>query len=1122
MIGVDDIAVSFLVSYIAGSIPTLKEWLSRDKDFESRLNKCYNSALKKWTVNDGIRHDLSNQMFSNLSKLKCYLLTKPTGNNTDINKLIVMWADELRSDSICYTFIVENKLDFINSKQDEYYVDLKKSILSQYYSMQQSIESNSEKLDNVQHMLEQLVEKKQSGNKKELVKFINCMLDITVKNLINSLHTLTATNILLKLEDLCSTTISNNLKISDKISTLKEKCLILTKGELKFIQQDVSRVSDKIISIPDTLTYENLNEWIQALNLHRFKTGSMIAVSRDQVKHDRNYNDAFDAADKFYSLLSRTEVVDQFPILRAVYCYWGFLVKGDNTWLTEYQSIDKSAFEDKGYYFQLIEASMLFMVGKSEESFALAASVKDGIDAFYVNFIILLGLRSHNIDYTLWALNTAIEKKIKICNDGSKFLAYSSSKETAIQLLSVLNKLEFECEAEKEVIIQLCHNSLNHSLNTSGFKDKIETLSDTILAYAAMLLALGGDVDLGYKLLNSRIDEGKMDIKKRLFIDILCMSDEHKPHLYRLLQQNRIQGEVNDNQLLFKEFSLAMELSDYKNALNAIGILYKREPDNEMIFVNYISALGRVHPEELLIYEEKVIFFVFSRTASVEFIYSAYAENGYLEFATKFLFKNQRSMNDEKLKSLFYTESQMGFIYSIVNKKYECTEEGLSVLCSIGEKKEVVIIRSTTPLGFALLNKKKGDVVNFNELEYKIECIYSKYYKETYDYMKEVLQYGGNEFMHVKDVDINHPIESIEALIKEVSPDSVNYEDRKREALQKYENGDIGLIQLLDDNHIIGNYYKMLFTSFKIHILPIEIYAKRCYRIKSDTKFVLDLPACIILFEFEQKTGHKYSARFQVSKFLCEFVKQSKKHIRRNRSFDFFEGIKSGNITSFDEYVDIDCEKRLQALSDWIECNCDIEVTTEALAISKSNETLSNALFSNTMVCLLNSNNYLITDDGIYEQLLQSQVQMVSTEAFIHQTENKQVAKQYSEFLFECRFEGVCVDHNLIAKEYFKMENGDNNRFNDVLQNGSTNPYLLINAINAGLIIIQKSAKQNLAKISLINMYYLILNNYNEEYFSSKEWIEIKKQLNSQMLHMILINKYLDLAIHKVTMERKI
>lgn len=1113
MMGFDDVAVSFAVSYIAGSIPTLTNWLSRNKDFENRLNDCYNKALNKWTINDGIKDHLSNRMYSRLSELKDYLLTKPTDNRSDIDKLIAMWADELRSDTICYNFIVENKIDFINSKQDEYYEDLKKSIFGQLDSMRQGIESNSQKLDII---MQQLFEMKESGNEADLVKFINYMLDITVVNLINNLHAVTAIRILSELEVSCSATIFNNPAIKQKISNLKQKSTVLINGELKFIQKEVSSIDDEIINIPDTLTSDNLNEWLEILNIHRLRTLSMVAMSRELVRQNTNYYDAFKAAEQFYTLLNRTEIAGRFPILKAMYCYWGFLVKGNNIWLSEYQSIDKSTFGNQRYYFQLIEVSMLFMVGRPEESFALAATITEGIDASYVSLLILLGFHSHNINYTLWGLNIAIEKKIKINEDGSKFLAFFSSKETANQLLSVLPQLEFECEAEKEVIIQLCNNSLARSLNTLGFKDKIETLSDTILAYAAMLLALDGDVNLGFKLLNPRIEVGQMDIKQRLFIDILCMSSEHKPHLYRLLQQNRKQGEVSDNQLLFKEFELAMELSDYDNALNAIDILHRRHPDNEIIFVNYITALGRVHPEELAAYEKKLISFVFTDVSGVKFIYSAYAENGRLEFATEFLIKNQRSMDDEGLRHFFYTESTMGFIYSIVNKEYEFAEEGLSVLYSFGEEKKVAIARLATPLGKALMNKKKGDVINFKDAEYRIDGIYSKYYKESYDYMKEVIQYGGNEFMRMMYFDKDHPLESVEALLKEVSPDSVNYEEQKREALQKYENGEIGLIQLLDDDHIIGSYYKMLFTPFKVQILPIETYANRCSWIKSDTKFVLDLPACIMLFEFAQKTGHKYSMRFQVSKYLCEYVKQSKKHIRRDLSLDLLEGIKSGNIKRFDEHIDLDCEKRLQALLDWIESNCEIEVTTEALAISKSNETTSNALFSNTMVSMLNSNNCLITDESIFEQLLQGGVLMISTEAFIYQTENEIVAKQYSEFLFECRFEGICIDHNFIVEEYLKMENGKDNRFNDIIQNGNRNPYMLINAINAGLIIIEKAAKPNLAKISLTNMYSLILNNYNDKYFCSHKWINIQEQLNRKIPNFISVKECLDNAKNKL------
>ena len=53
--GVDDMMVSFALSYIAGNIPQIKEWLQGRKDLQDKISKCYDRALKKWTVNDGIR-----------------------------------------------------------------------------------------------------------------------------------------------------------------------------------------------------------------------------------------------------------------------------------------------------------------------------------------------------------------------------------------------------------------------------------------------------------------------------------------------------------------------------------------------------------------------------------------------------------------------------------------------------------------------------------------------------------------------------------------------------------------------------------------------------------------------------------------------------------------------------------------------------------------------------------------------------------------------------------------------------------------------------------------------------------------------------------------------------------
>ena len=39
MMGIDDIAISFVVSYIAGSIPTFKDYFANNTDLKGRIDK---------------------------------------------------------------------------------------------------------------------------------------------------------------------------------------------------------------------------------------------------------------------------------------------------------------------------------------------------------------------------------------------------------------------------------------------------------------------------------------------------------------------------------------------------------------------------------------------------------------------------------------------------------------------------------------------------------------------------------------------------------------------------------------------------------------------------------------------------------------------------------------------------------------------------------------------------------------------------------------------------------------------------------------------------------------------------------------------------------------------------
>ena len=106
--GFDDIVISFILSYFAGNIPTLKDTFQKKKDLENRIERCYQHALKLWCRNDDIRKKMSKGLLDTPKKFAQYITS---GNSVVVNELINLFKNELRDDELCYNFILENKLD---------------------------------------------------------------------------------------------------------------------------------------------------------------------------------------------------------------------------------------------------------------------------------------------------------------------------------------------------------------------------------------------------------------------------------------------------------------------------------------------------------------------------------------------------------------------------------------------------------------------------------------------------------------------------------------------------------------------------------------------------------------------------------------------------------------------------------------------------------------------------------------------------------------------------------------------------------------------------------------------------------------------------------------------------
>ena len=77
------------------------------------------------------------------------------------------------------------------------------------------------------------------------------------------------------------------------------------------------------LTLPKDLNHSNLNAWFYILNHHRMKIKDAIIFTR-QAPIIIDFHKGYEAYDKFFTLLAKTDLCTQFKGFRAFYCYWGF------------------------------------------------------------------------------------------------------------------------------------------------------------------------------------------------------------------------------------------------------------------------------------------------------------------------------------------------------------------------------------------------------------------------------------------------------------------------------------------------------------------------------------------------------------------------------------------------------------------------------------------------------------------------------------------------------------------------------------------------------------------------------------------------------------------------------
>ena len=151
-----DIVASFVISWFAGNIPTIKDAIQNTPTLKERINKCFNKALKRWNVPQETRDLMADTAEKHFFELEQFLNASKKGINPKTRDLLVLWTGELHNDELCYAFILEHKIDINNASLSELGLELKQgfdelisqntALLQETNSIQQSVALLSEKV----------------------------------------------------------------------------------------------------------------------------------------------------------------------------------------------------------------------------------------------------------------------------------------------------------------------------------------------------------------------------------------------------------------------------------------------------------------------------------------------------------------------------------------------------------------------------------------------------------------------------------------------------------------------------------------------------------------------------------------------------------------------------------------------------------------------------------------------------------------------------------------------------------------------------------------------------------------------------------------------------------------
>lgn len=854
--------------------------------------------------------------------------------------------------------------------------------------------------------------------------------------------------------------------------------------------------------IPESLTEHNLHEWLYALSCYRYQLGDIIYLTDERIaKKKEILTKAFEVADKFMFQADQTCIHNQLTTLEVYFCYWGYLLHRKEYLAKRLDNIKIGEESPLRFLHVLMQSSILSLQGKYSDSYNLIKRANfPPSDALFHLMVSLTGAAKDSA-YLLDFLKSEGMKSYSVPSSEAGHLANLSGLLSPDCFKEVLDACRFFDSNDKRYLNDIAAMQNGESIDLSNYSETIDHLSDDSVAFVAQMLYHNGQKELAYKALRSRKEKPSGAFCKQIYDNLIEQDPQRRSEHYQILRSMHESGEKMSETQLRQLHNYAVALTDHNEVYSIAKELLCTSPGDEHLLTSLLFSLSKTQPAQIKEWLTAVDEQDFKDTRNIKIVYTALATSGYLSNAMEFLYQNTFRMQSEDLNAYYFDQTLRGFVESIANHSDDFVTEDSYVLYENAEGERICKKPSpTSALGKALLGHKVGDLVQVQltgeSLNLKIIRIGNKYSYLHYCIIHDIQESGGNRYFTPIRIDLDQSAEGIikqfEEIMSQISGDQETPEEQDKRLAREYLNGEICLLQMIDENDILGYYYKYLFSDFKIKVAPMNLLHSHLEPIIAKAPdYVLDLSSLILLYEFALKEDIHYSQKFLLPSFTRQIVDAYYKHHRMICSFHLYQTIQSGKLKRLDEHIGVDIDLRLKGLLQWIDDNCELVRNPDILnlPLPEHGGLLPEIIKHTGVECIPrpDQQRVLLCDDNYPFLFLHGMLPTATTEMYIYEAEGKEVGELFSKFLCQNHFIGVCVPYKYIVEQYSLYESGKDNKFDDIVESFTTN-YDINNAIITCRFLLLRHTDTQLCLASIRRILRAVFSTVPVEFFSEDTW----------------------------------